>query len=49
MSAVLAAADRLKPLAGCCDVGSLESEAQETRLMASLGVSRFGNDGPKKA
>jgi hypothetical protein len=22
----------------------LESEAQETRLMASLGVSRFGND-----
>jgi hypothetical protein len=80
MSAVLAAADRLKPLAGCRDAGSLESavreicaefgkltrihimtmaeaeqrralcflrlesEAQETRLMASLGVSRFGND-----
>ena len=80
MSAVLAAADRMKPLAGCSDVGSLEtavrqmcaefgkltrihimtmaeaeqrralcflrleSEAQETRLMTRLGVSRFGND-----
>ena len=80
MSAVLAAADRLKPLAGCCDVGSLksavqrmcaefgrvtridiltmaeaekrhalcflrlESEAQESQLMTSLGVCRFGSD-----
>lgn len=80
MSAVATCADRLKPLAGCRDVGSLEtavremcaefgeltrihimtmagaeqrralcflrleSEAQETRLMTSLGVSRFGND-----
>jgi len=74
------AADRLKPLAGCRDLGSLrstvqemcaefgtlphidildmadaekrralcflqlESEAQESRLIASLGVPRFGND-----
>ena len=75
-----AAADRLKPLAGCRDVGSLksavhemcaefgkvtrmeiltmseaekrralcflqlESEAQESRLMACLGACRFGSD-----
>ena len=75
-----AAADRLKPLAGCRDVGSLksavhemcaefgkvtrmeiltmseaekrralcflqlESEAQESRLMAYLGACRFGSD-----
>ena len=80
MSAAIAAADRLKPLAGCRDAGSVESavremcaefgkltrihimtlaeagqrralcflrlksEAQETRLIASLGVGRFGND-----
>ena len=80
MSAVLAAADRLKPLAGCRDVGSLksavqemcaefgtlthidiltvaeaekrralcflrlESTAQESKLMTSLGVRRFGDD-----
>lgn len=41
MSAAIAATDRLKPLAGCL---RLKSEAQETRLMASLGVGRFGND-----
>lgn len=75
-----AAADRLKPLAGCRDLGSLksavhelcaefgkvthvdiltlaeaekrralcflqlESEAQESRLMACLGACRFGSD-----
>ncbi len=80
MSAVAACADRLKPLAGCCDIVSLksavqevcaefgkvtridiltmteaeqrralcflrlESEAQESKLMTSLGVRRFGDD-----
>lgn len=75
-----AASDRLKPLAGCRDVGSLksavhemcaefgkvtrmeiltmseaekrralcflqlESEAQESRLMACVGACRFGSD-----
>jgi len=80
VSAASACPDRLKPLASCCDAGSLkaavqemcaefgkvtridvltmaeanrrralcflrlESEAQESHLMTSLGVCRFGSD-----
>ena len=51
-----ASPDRLKSLAGCGDAASLrsavgalcllrlESPAQESELMTSLGASRFGDD-----